>query len=539
MLVHEGVVYCLAGRSIFLDGGIRFVKLDAATGKLLGEVVMDENDPDSDKDMHAYVKGMNMAVGLSDVLSFDGKFLYMRSQKIDLDGRRSEIAVADLRDQGPDGQHMFCQIGFLDDSWFFRGYWTYGRRVSGGYGGWFQAGRLVPAGRILACDGSRVYGYGRTPAHMVNSSVLEYQLFAAEAAPDPQAIARARAANGRMNARSKRKNASSSDWRVLRAFPIQDQTAARYGWRLKQPSVMGRALVAAGDVLFAAGPPALADERRAYRTPDDPEVVARLAKQAEALRGALGGELWAVAKTDGKPIARYKLDTIPVFDGMAVAGGRLFISTVDGRVLCLGRGGEALPKVEGRPLSIAWPEPEDPNYLVPEPVKKDGDFALVARGSQVFESKLGYALRSGRKERFGYAVKELDKPLTRRAVLKTRYRPERSGGGVLLNGYLAFGDGTKDERLVKCGVRVQSRQLQIVQGPRKGGKSRAAQAKLGKDRAVDLTVTVDLRARKVTLEAAGKTLTVDLELDMKSVTHAGFAVDSAFSAFSPVEVEGE
>ena len=68
---------------------------------------------------------------------------------------------------------MFCQIGFLDDSWFFRGYWTYGRRVSGGYGGWFQAGRLVPAGRILACDGSRVFGYGRTPAHMVNSSVLE------------------------------------------------------------------------------------------------------------------------------------------------------------------------------------------------------------------------------------------------------------------------------------------------------------------------------------------------------------------------------
>ena len=143
------------------------------------------------------------------------------------------------------------------------------------------------------------------------------------------------------------------------------------------------------------------------------------------------------------------------------------------------------------------------------------------------------------KERFGYAVKELDKPLTKRAVLKTRYRPERSGGGVLLNGYLAFGDGTKDERLVKCGVRVQSRQLQIVQGPRKGGKSRAAQAKLGKDRAVDLTVTVDLRDRKVTLEAAGKTLTVDLELDMKSVTHAGFAVDGAFSAFSPVEVEGE
>ncbi|MHC4248856.1 MAG: outer membrane protein assembly factor BamB family protein, partial [Planctomycetota bacterium] len=272
VLVHGGVVYCLAGRSIFLDGGIRFLKLDAATGKLLGEVVMDETDPESGKDMHVYVKGMNMAVGLSDVLSFDGEHLYMRSQRIDLEGRRHEIAVADLADQGPSGQHMFCQIGFLDDSWFFRGFWTYGRRVSGGYGGWFQAGRLVPAGRILACDGSRVYGYGRTPAHMVNSSVLEHQLFAAEAAPDPDAIARVRGANGRMNARSTKKNASSSDWRVRRAFPVEDQTAARYRWTLEQPSVMGRALAVAGDTLFVAGPPALADERRAYRTPDDPEV---------------------------------------------------------------------------------------------------------------------------------------------------------------------------------------------------------------------------------------------------------------------------
>jgi hypothetical protein len=42
VLVHDGVVYCTAGRSLFLDGGIRFLKLDAMTGRLLGEAVWDD-----------------------------------------------------------------------------------------------------------------------------------------------------------------------------------------------------------------------------------------------------------------------------------------------------------------------------------------------------------------------------------------------------------------------------------------------------------------------------------------------------------------
>jgi outer membrane protein assembly factor BamB len=37
VLVHKGVLYAAAGRSSFLDGGIRLVRLDATTGKLLGE----------------------------------------------------------------------------------------------------------------------------------------------------------------------------------------------------------------------------------------------------------------------------------------------------------------------------------------------------------------------------------------------------------------------------------------------------------------------------------------------------------------------
>ena len=48
--------------------------------------------------------------------------------------------------------------------------------MTGGYGGWFQAGRYVPSGRILCFDDDAVYGYGRKPEYMVNASVVEYQL---------------------------------------------------------------------------------------------------------------------------------------------------------------------------------------------------------------------------------------------------------------------------------------------------------------------------------------------------------------------------
>ena len=41
VLVKDGIAFCTAGRSSFLDGGIQVVKLDVATGKLLGHARLD------------------------------------------------------------------------------------------------------------------------------------------------------------------------------------------------------------------------------------------------------------------------------------------------------------------------------------------------------------------------------------------------------------------------------------------------------------------------------------------------------------------
>ena len=45
--------------------------------------------------------------------------------------------------------------------------------------------------------------------------------------------------------------------------------------------------------------------------------------------------LAAFAAGDGKKIAEHTLPAPPVWDGMAAAGGRLFISTSDGHILCM------------------------------------------------------------------------------------------------------------------------------------------------------------------------------------------------------------
>lgn len=370
VLIHNDVLYCTAGRNMYVDGGIRFLRLDPVTGKLLGETVMDDKDPETGQDMHlAYLKktqGNNMPVAHSDVLSCDERHIWMRSQKITLDGKRIEIGLKNVTEQEPEDFHIFCQNGFLDDSYFFRSYWSFGRRVSGGYGGWFQAGRLVPSGRLLCLDEGRVYGYGRKLEYMVNSSVLEYQIFAADKMVTQESIEKLNKAERAMNNRLSQRNASSSDWRLRYFFPVEDLTATRFEWIFDQPAVLARAMVVAGDTLFIAGPPDLIDERRAFHLPDDPDVQTKLRQQAEALTGRHGGQLWALAKADGKLLARYALDTIPVFDGLAVAQGRLFMTTVDGRVLCLGETGKlALASVGDKPARVAWDKPEDPGYLLP------------------------------------------------------------------------------------------------------------------------------------------------------------------------------
>ena len=93
VLVQDGVVYCVAGRSMFLDGGLRLLRLDANTGRKLSETVLDDRDPETGKNLQSKAKGMNMPVALPDILSCDGRYVYMRSLPFNLKGERQVRGV--------------------------------------------------------------------------------------------------------------------------------------------------------------------------------------------------------------------------------------------------------------------------------------------------------------------------------------------------------------------------------------------------------------------------------------------------------------
>jgi len=181
------------------------------------------------------------------------------------------------RTQAKGNPHLFTLTGFLDDSWPHRSYWAFGTRCSIRTGCSGRDKGLV-SGRLLVFDGSMIYGYGRRNVHWSNQlQDGPYRMFAAQ--------------------RGERKP------RWEKPVPVQV-----------------RALVLAGKVLFLAGP--LADI--ADGPPGDDES-----------KGAL---LMALSPSDGKELARCRLDRSPVFDGMIAAAGRLYLALEDGSLICMAGG---------------------------------------------------------------------------------------------------------------------------------------------------------------------------------------------------------
>jgi hypothetical protein len=75
------------------------------------------------------------------------------------------------------------------------------------------------------------------------------------------------------------------------------------------------------------------DEKEAFFALNDEEVLAKLAEQNEMLNGKEGALLWAVSTANGEKLAEYKLGSLPVWDGMAAANGKLYWTTLNGEVI--------------------------------------------------------------------------------------------------------------------------------------------------------------------------------------------------------------
>lgn len=326
VLVQDDACYCVAGRSMFLDGGIRLLKIEIRTGKILLEVVMDDRDPETGRNLQSLKRAHNMPVALPDVLSSDGKYLYMRSQRITLDGKREDIAPIDVRKQGGEGRHLFSPIGFLDGSWWHRGYWVYGTEFGEGAGGYSQAQKYAPAGRIMVFDDSTLYGYGRKPQYYKWTTPLEYRLFAAKKALATR-YAPARASKGQSGKKTPRISTTRPQFVWNQDIPIQVRAMV-----LAHSTGLGQAR----KTLFVAGPADIVDETEVFHSYTERGVQKTLAEQRDILEGKKGVMIRAVSVEDGATLGEYPLTSLPVWDGLVAAGGRLYLSNLDGSVICLG-----------------------------------------------------------------------------------------------------------------------------------------------------------------------------------------------------------
>ncbi|MBM3213126.1 LamG domain-containing protein, partial [Candidatus Poribacteria bacterium] len=110
----------------------------------------------------------------------------------------------------------------------------------------------------------------------------------------------------------------------------------KHNWKQDIP-LQVRAMVLADKTLFIAGLPDILDEEDAQNRLNDPDIQEKLAEQRDALEGKNGALLWAVSTENGEKLAEYKLDSLPEWDGMAGAKGRLYFTTVDGKLMCFGK----------------------------------------------------------------------------------------------------------------------------------------------------------------------------------------------------------
>ena len=83
--------------------------------ELISETMIDDRKPDSEQNLQVTVERLDMPAALPDVLSCDGRHIYMRSQRFDLEGKRQDVvAPVDPTEQGGET----CYESTLDDCSF-------------------------------------------------------------------------------------------------------------------------------------------------------------------------------------------------------------------------------------------------------------------------------------------------------------------------------------------------------------------------------------------------------------------------------------
>jgi len=292
---HNDRIYAVAGRNMFVDGGLFMAALDPLTGEVRHQV---NHRP-------AFTSGgMNTVPARTDIISTAGDDLFMCSQLYDAECRLVNETVP----------HIYAVNGYLNDSWFHRAFWTYSAAFKGGCGGFGSTGNASHSGRIMASDDSDLYGFGRNRYGW--GSAFTYQLYKAplgmiapkEPTPEPVPAKKSRKGKkGKKKAKGPKKTPRE--------------------WSVDIP-VLARSIIKADDKLLITGPAKLYDENEMIQRLPSPEAMETIARQTA--KWGSEGEMVVVSATDGSVLKQIRLGFAPMWDGVAVAEDSIFISGNDG-----------------------------------------------------------------------------------------------------------------------------------------------------------------------------------------------------------------
>jgi hypothetical protein len=262
-----------------------------------------------------------MEGALPDLLVSDGRNLYMQRIKFDAALNRLEtIQESPLGELDMGANHLAATGGFLDDTGFDRVYWMHSRR----WPGFYFAQQSPKAGQLVVFDDSTTYAVKYFYRRIQWSPALfpgeqGYLLFADDNDNEPILTEKG---NSIQPIDWLPKEAATDKFRrggrgVEKGTGYQRQYPAK--WQTMVPLRI-RAMVLTGEHLFAAGVADVVD-------PDDP--LASFEDRGQA-------SLQVFSAADGSMVNSYSLPSEPAFDGLSAAGGRLYLATQDGRVICFG-----------------------------------------------------------------------------------------------------------------------------------------------------------------------------------------------------------
>jgi len=332
VLYQNGLIYALAGRNSQLDGGLRLVALDPATGQVRRHYIFEGprptkeqlragviSPPRNEKQMppdllksiqDQYATGYSIPGGNADVLVGDGKDIFLTQNRFTADLQPVPLKREDfigITNMG--ALHMMAQHGFLDDSFFHRGYQQYDDHwmsKAGGAGSAARGGNMVAVGKEHAYA-AKHYTHDWYPGHKNGSGN--------RIVCDPFTTKNERGDKLPKELGKKLGFYNHASALVRTAKPT---------WEITLPIIVRSMLVApdgkGGELVFIAGIVEGANVVDWVR-------AAQLQSQAK---------LYVLKGSDGQKLSELDLPACPVFDGLSAAHGKLLAALVNGQLVSLG-----------------------------------------------------------------------------------------------------------------------------------------------------------------------------------------------------------